>query len=987
MAGGMKSPLRVSDWKWELDPKGGSTATGSSSSSAWGRFSEGLPRGNFGCDLDSECDADEFLEENEEDEQDGLNTTSFGELSLDARVVAALQSSWRYFLKCFETAEQAGEAIYTALFDAEPDLQRFFSTAHSVQAMRFVSALSNLIDELNHPKKLRCLVEMNSFLHLHLGVTVEIFITVRDIILDVVSLELGSRLPSLAHDGWMQLLNYVGGAMLYIQGQYATKMKTIRETWQATLKCDQEKSSHGNGFQDVVLVHAIAAGHGMEPWFQEVLKSFDVVVSNACNSERIQEECDLLALRVSKHGLGPESYSVFKTSVLAALRCQVPQDWSSSHETAWAWLWDSVEQMLRKHEGKLPLWEASLRRVLSDAELRQEMRKDVFVRFFASCPAAEDCFRRSDGYLSVMADKVLQMALDLHTDVETLCGEVEMLGLRHVTYTVQAKYIAPFVSAFVEAFSARVSDSAAIDGFAWSLNLIGRMLARAVGEGSTLVMKTVTTPSASARHIKKVLASAPRADRASWVLFAEAGQQSMSPLEWVIRSGNRVEVASAMLRDVLTIRGDRERYYSGMEALFARHPDVVGLLCDSAPALLLDLLDGLSWRSAKLEGGARRVHFYVKHLLINQDGSQSTALHQIADLAQPQLVQHPLVECTMEAIWCGMVQRTVSKRVFWIVVLPFLGFCAQACDPCVSVPCKLLAVVLSFAHIVHIVRSQWKDKNQLRNHVILAAAILFNSVVDLPMCRFVTAAVVIISLVTTWIGYSPAWKSACKFVLYLAQAAQEAAVSIIPLGLLVAAYFATTMWAAKPQALSSLDKLILDIGAVRELSTPTVLLSGMIIMLLINIFVARMACLCAAWEQSLTQQASALHIRLLLQVCADAPTSCWDDFVKSMNLERHLEFYPGNPALSGGIQVWEAPSLHPVVHDPSLRVGGTANPRAPWPAEIAEEDARKNSLDSTLLQYQACEGQRQRSKMSVRSEQRYELESKTSGSHPSGLSR
>eukprot|EP00971_Amphidinium_carterae_P168905 3346179-Amphidinium_carterae.1 len=51
-----------------------------------------------------------------------------------------------------------------------------------------------------------------------------------------------------------------------------------------------------------------------------------------------------------------------------------------------------------------------------------------------------------------------------------------------------------------------------------------------------------------------------------------------------------------------------------------RHPDIVKLLCDDAPVLLPTLLSRLMWRSHMTEGGLRRVHYFVKYLLINHDG-------------------------------------------------------------------------------------------------------------------------------------------------------------------------------------------------------------------------------------------------------------------------------------------------------------------------------------------------------------------------------
>ena len=42
-------------------------------------------------------------------------------------------------------------------------------------------------------------------------------------------------------------------------------------------------------------------GFGVRRWLQEVLGCFNIIVTNVANSTRLQEECDLLTLRIAKH--------------------------------------------------------------------------------------------------------------------------------------------------------------------------------------------------------------------------------------------------------------------------------------------------------------------------------------------------------------------------------------------------------------------------------------------------------------------------------------------------------------------------------------------------------------------------------------------------------------------------------------------------------------------------------------------------------------
>merc|ERR1712232_566252 len=99
------------------------------------------------------------------------------------------------------------------------------------------------------------------------------------------------------------------------------------------------------------------------------------------------------------------------------------------------------------------------------------------------------------------------------------------------------------------------------------------------------------------------------------MLKIQVGTQSISPLFWSIKSG-ALESAAAIIRDLLTIRADRDKYYYGAEELFERHADIVQIMCEEAPVLLPVLLDGLIWRSRNADTGMRRVNYYIKYLLL-----------------------------------------------------------------------------------------------------------------------------------------------------------------------------------------------------------------------------------------------------------------------------------------------------------------------------------------------------------------------------------
>merc|ERR1719502_1708124 len=169
------------------------------------------------------------------------------------------------------------------------------------------------------------------------------------------------------------------------------------------------------------------------------------------------------------------------------------------------------------------------------------------------------------------------MTLELYQNPVKMVDDVSALGLRHVGYAIPTELFGPFVSASVEVLMTRTSDETTVESFRWSLGLISKMLVRTITEGSTIVMKAINAN--SQKLLKKAISCAPRGIRCQWMLLVQVGTQSISPLAWSVESGN-FEAALAIIRDLLTFRADRDRYYYGVDELFKRHPDIIKMLCD-----------------------------------------------------------------------------------------------------------------------------------------------------------------------------------------------------------------------------------------------------------------------------------------------------------------------------------------------------------------------------------------------------------------------
>ncbi|CAJ1350198.1 unnamed protein product, partial [Effrenium voratum] len=205
---------------------------------------------------DDEVEETEFLEEADpEEDPEVLNDDEvidvgelvdvqdkvFEEIRLVQDVVESAQAGWNTFIQISSSRDAAGEAIYAALFDAAPSLQSLFKTPRSVMAMRFMNGLSSIMNALGSPSALKIIVETLGFQHLDLDVTVPRVAIFRDAIVDLFDMELGPRFNSKARAGLSAIMNYVGGAFIYIRREYAGRIRIINSSWRtANNKADDE---------------------------------------------------------------------------------------------------------------------------------------------------------------------------------------------------------------------------------------------------------------------------------------------------------------------------------------------------------------------------------------------------------------------------------------------------------------------------------------------------------------------------------------------------------------------------------------------------------------------------------------------------------------------------------------------------------------------------------------------------------------------------
>merc|ERR1719482_1166674 len=423
--------------------------------------------------------------------------------------------------------------------------------------------------------------------------------------------------------------------------------------------------------------NAAVMGFGQNLWMNEILDLFDNIMSNFGNVGRVQEECCVLTIRMSKVTTGKVNLPEFKSCMLASLRSLLPKEWTTQHEVAWSWSWERVEQLLLENMGKTAKWEKSLIALVEsiDEATGYQLRQDIYARFFASTPQSEAYFKQNVTYLHLLVTKVIGLQLRMFADPVGCVDEISGIGLRHVGYGIPTELFQPFIIVICGVVRDLGADEVTLKAFTWVLNLVGQMQTRTITEGSTIVMKAINVNSSKA--VKLAINCAARGVRAEWMLLITVGTRDISPFLWSVQSG-AIEAGLTMLEDLTTIRADRDKYYYEFDYLFKRHPDIVNVLMSDAPGLVVPLLDGLIWRSRLTVNGYRRVNYYMKHLLIDPQGKFAKNMEWIVKAKDPKLMVHPCLVLLSDLVWSRVAMRSFIQRKAWFMFTLFIFVISQS---------------------------------------------------------------------------------------------------------------------------------------------------------------------------------------------------------------------------------------------------------------------------------------------------------------------
>eukprot|EP00913_Durusdinium_trenchii_P000786 g734.t1 len=294
--------------------------------------------------------------------------------------------------------------------------------------------------------------------------------------------------------------------------------------------------------------------------------------------------------------------------MLAALRSLLPKTWSTTHETAWEWLWATISRNLSDSSSKVrafKVYNAQLFGALKEEHLNT-FRNDLYTDFFAKCAISQDIFKQSQTRLHYIADRVLQSSYDMfHKPKQERLRRMTNISVwalsdSSMPKSESTKIVACAVAGMTQAEERDVPEHMMVEGFRWSIGLVARLLMRIITEGSTAVMQAIYQD--SAKLLQAALKEAPREYRNFLQLRVRVGSQkafgghpeslslSLTAAHLARSSPHRSgahTAARTMLEDVLTIRADRDRYYYGVNDIFKFQPDIAADLLQEAPKLMI----------------------------------------------------------------------------------------------------------------------------------------------------------------------------------------------------------------------------------------------------------------------------------------------------------------------------------------------------------------------------------------------------------------
>merc|ERR1719210_326987 len=116
--------------------------------------------------------------------------------------------------------------------------------------------------------------------------------------------------------------------------------------------------------------------------------------------------------------------------------------------------------MIKALMGKPVQQEKALAKLYAGLDEKSQgyVRREVYAKFFTLAPTGQDYFKQSTTRLHFIADRIVQMTLEIFKDPKKMVEDISALGLRHVGYGIPTDLFGPFVSACAQVVRSLTDD-------------------------------------------------------------------------------------------------------------------------------------------------------------------------------------------------------------------------------------------------------------------------------------------------------------------------------------------------------------------------------------------------------------------------------------------------------------------------------------------------------------------------------------------------
>ena len=337
--------------------------------------------------------------------------------------------------------------------------------------------------------------------------------------------------------------------------------------------------------------------------------------------------------------------------------------WNKETEEAWHFIWNIVSAAFTKHltasEHNLKTLTSSWEYIESHCDM-PEMAEKFFKALFQRAPGLQKLFVKPRKMQTVMFMKAMDLIVTSVEDTTVLEVDLKAIAMRHIKYDIGREHLEIFGDCLIQT----LSDELGIEKWdedvemAWRdmYNHVAQVFSHVISTGRNLVSKALATGDPA--ELELALGKSPRNKRILAALEIEVDDTVVSPIVWTISEG-QPHLTETLLKDLLTIRGDRDNYYYGREMLWNKHPWIVQMLVEKAPKILPAFLDGHLWTSRFMEEGCQRVNYYIKDLYGDPYVPQNANVYNttlgvfISKLpaSELKLFSHPCIDLVINLKW------------------------------------------------------------------------------------------------------------------------------------------------------------------------------------------------------------------------------------------------------------------------------------------------------------------------------------------------